>query len=105
MAITICNSCGHTCIKGKPTPLGYRNAVLPGYTDTDTGPNTRGDQVSPLTEKQVDLYFQAMQARYMRMMSDQVFDYSHPVDEYGPVGTVGTVVTPDRKSTRLNSSH
>jgi hypothetical protein len=82
----MCNSCGQKCIKGVPTPLGTRNAVLTGYTDQDTGQNTDGRPVRPKTAEDVSLYFQAMQARYTRLLAAQLYDHSHPVDDYMPQG-------------------
>lgn len=95
-----CPLCGGTCkdpLKhGKPgeiDKLGHRNAVLHGYTDEDTGPNTNlGNAAYQPTREEMNDFFSAMQARYTRMMSDRVFDYSHPVDEYGPQGSPGSTV-------------
>lgn len=88
-----CQECGGK--KGRVQTggeLGSRNAILRGYTDEDTGPNTVGHVPAIRTKEQVDTYFNAMQARYARMMADRVFDTSHPVDEYGPPGSPNAVV-------------
>lgn len=73
-------------VPGRLTPMGNRNNKIEGYTDRDTGPNTTGEAVEPLSAEKVVAFFEAMQARYARMTSDQLFDFSHPVDEYGPQG-------------------
>jgi hypothetical protein len=73
--------------------MGPRNGQLAGYTDRDTGPNTENAQaVKPLTAEGVQAYFSAQQLRYLRMLSDQVYDRSHPVDEFGPPGSADAVV-------------
>jgi hypothetical protein len=84
----MCNECGETCGRGVPTPLGYRNAVLTGFTDRDVppSPNTTGQPVRPKTYEDVILYFHAMHGRYERLMAAAAYDHSHPVDDYAPQG-------------------
>jgi hypothetical protein len=82
----MCNDCGGTCERGIAVRVGTRNAVLPGYTDRDTGQNTEGFPRKQLSREEVGMYFDAMQARYMRMMANAVYDQSHPVEDFAPVG-------------------
>lgn len=95
----MCMSCGTSCPKGI-IPLGTRNAVLPGYTDRDE--TRKGVQVEPKTAEQVALYFEMMQARYARLQSDQLFDHSHPVDDYAPQGMLANGTPAPGSAINLN---
>lgn len=81
----MCDECGGSCARGT-VKIGTRNAVLSGYTDRDTGQNTEGQPVRPATAQDVHLYFEAMQARYTRLLAAQTYDHSHPVDDSMPQG-------------------
>jgi hypothetical protein len=72
--------------------MGNRNAELTGYTDQDTGPNTVGEEVKPLSVAGAQAMIAAQLLRYQRMQADHMFDYSHPFDEYGPPGSPDAVV-------------
>lgn len=98
----MCNSCGSTCERGVAVRVGTRNAVLPGFTDRDTGPNTEGFERKPLTRDEVGMYFDAMQARYTRMMANAVYDQSHPVDDFAPVGMLSNGTPALGSTTTLN---
>jgi len=43
------------------------------------------------TREDISLAFQAELSRYIGLLKDQAFDYSHPVDEYGPQGSTSVV--------------
>ena len=92
----MCGKPGCFECNGKPgtvRKLGHRNAELTGYTDRDVSENTAGHAHAehPLTAEGVSMFFDAMQAKYARLASDRLFDYTHPVDEYAPQGAPNTL--------------
>jgi hypothetical protein len=74
------------------TPAGNRNSMLHGYTDTDVN-RPEGHNTKTLTPPEIAMFAQVEQLRYLRLQKDQLFDHSHPVDEYGPPGNPGAVTT------------
>ena len=62
-----------------------RFAHHPGL-DTDHGPDTTGHTAPALTKEQLGEARSAASLRYQRLVKDKLFDYTHPVDEYGPQG-------------------
>jgi hypothetical protein len=73
-------------------PAGNRNSVLAGYTDTDEN-RPEGHSTRTLTPPEIAMLAQVEQLRYGRMQDNRLFDHSHPVDEYGPPGNPGPVVS------------
>lgn len=72
-------------------PPGYqaRNAIDTSGSDVDQGQDTQGIEVPIPTDASVARIIQLGQAHLLKMLSDQGFDYSHPVDEYAPQGNPG----------------
>jgi hypothetical protein len=72
-------------------PPGYqaRNAIDTSGSGTDQGQDTQGIAVPIPTDASVARIIQLGQAHLLKMLSDQGFDYSHPVDEYAPQGNPG----------------
>jgi hypothetical protein len=48
--------------------------------------DAQGLAVPPVTDAQMARVVAMAQAHLMKMLKDQAFDYTHPVDEYGPQG-------------------
>jgi hypothetical protein len=72
-------------------PPGYqpRNVIATAGTDRDQGPGTPGLGVPVPSDASIARIIQLGQAHLLKMLSDQGFDYSHPVDEYAPQGSPG----------------
>lgn len=63
-----------------------RNTIAHTGDDLDHGPGTKGHKQPVITPEQASL-FAAVDFRHkLQMLSDQAFNYSHPVDEYAPQG-------------------
>lgn len=73
--------------------VDFRNAIVPGKhssaPDEDHGPGTSGHAAVTVTKESIDRYVQGETLRYQSLMKDMTFDYSHPVDEYAPIGNPG----------------
>lgn len=67
-----------------------RNLIAAG-TDQDTGTDAEGIKVPPVDPADVAKIIALSQRHLLKMLRDQAFDYTHPVDEYAPQGTPGPI--------------
>jgi hypothetical protein len=67
-----------------------RVSIASRHPDPETGPDEQGIEVPPASHEQMLRTIALRQVQLMRMIADQSFNYSHPVDEYAPQG--GTAV-------------
>jgi hypothetical protein len=80
----------------KPYPRGIgqyeqRNEIAPLQPESDQGPGTEGIRVPPVDPKDIMRIIALSQSHLLRMLADKGFDFTHPVDEYGPQGTPGAI--------------
>lgn len=67
-----------------------RNLIAQG-TDQDEGADAEGIKVPPVNPADVAKIIALSQRHLLKMLRDQAFDYTHPVDEYAPQGNPGPV--------------
>jgi hypothetical protein len=84
----MCSTCKSVGIKsGCAIAMGPRNAAMPG-TDTDQGPDTQSQSLPKMTRQDLMELVAYQSLRYQKFSDDRLFDFSHPVDEFQPNGTV-----------------
>lgn len=86
MSGSISNLPGHVSFTGP------RNTIAKDGSDEDQGPGTTGGKPAHIpTQDEIAVKAALSFHHLMKMVKDQGFDYSHPVDEYAPQGGNGLV--------------